>query len=147
MFFFISAKHLLNQNFCMDVFFNLNLINSLEYKILLPFIHYRKLMGVLARPQSTLAEIFRHSYLQSHLLTSPPTPQKSYLKFRNPRTTFENTPRCPPKYSIVREVHNFFQDVESSYFCYIGHHAKFRNPRITFEITPLFDPKMPQCGG
>jgi hypothetical protein len=30
--------------------------------------------------------------LQSHLQTSPPTPQKSYLKFRNPRTTFEITP-------------------------------------------------------
>ena len=56
-------------------------------------------MGVLAPgsaharpsdgPPSTLAEIFRHTCLQSHLQTSPPTPQKSYLKFRNPRTTFE----------------------------------------------------------
>ena len=37
--------------------------------------------------------------LQSHLQTSPPTLQKSYQKFRNPRTTFENTPlsgqKCP----------------------------------------------------
>ena len=43
-----------------------------------------------ARPPSTLAEIFRHPCLQSHLQTSPPTPQKSYQKFQNPRTTF-----CP----------------------------------------------------
>ena len=56
-------------------------------------------MGVLALrsatrdpplgPPSTLAEIFRYTSLQSHLQTSPPTPQKSYPKFRNPRTTFE----------------------------------------------------------
>jgi hypothetical protein len=32
--------------------------------------------------------------------TSPPTHQKSYSKFRNPKTTFENTPLCPPKYTI-----------------------------------------------
>ena len=42
-----------------------------------------------ARPPSTWAEIFRCMCLQSHLQTSPPTPQKSYPKFRNPRTTFE----------------------------------------------------------
>ena len=36
-------------------------------------------------PSSTLAEIFRHMCLQSHLQTSP----ISYPKFRNPRTTFE----------------------------------------------------------
>ena len=30
--------------------------------------------------------------LQSHLQTSLPTPQKSYPKFLNPRTTFQNTP-------------------------------------------------------
>ena len=56
-------------------------------------------MGVLAHrlrtldrslvPPSTQAEIFRHTCLQSHLQTSPPTPRKTYLKFRNPRTTFE----------------------------------------------------------
>ena len=43
-------------------------------------------------PPSTWAEISRHMCLQSHLQTSPPTPQKSYPKFRNPRTTFENNP-------------------------------------------------------
>jgi hypothetical protein len=39
---------------------------------------------------------------QSHLQTSPPNPQKSYAKFQNPRTTFENLTLCPAKYSIVR---------------------------------------------
>ena len=34
-------------------------------------------------------EILRHTCLQSHLQTSPPTPQKSYPKFRNLRKTFE----------------------------------------------------------
>ena len=34
-------------------------------------------------------ENFRHTCLQSHLQISPPTPQLSYPKFRNPRTTFE----------------------------------------------------------
>jgi hypothetical protein len=32
-----------------------------------------------------------------HLQTSPPTPQKSYTKFRNPRPTFENTPLSAQK--------------------------------------------------
>ena len=40
-------------------------------------------------PPSTWAKQFRRTCLQSHLQTSPPTPQKSYPKFRNPRTTFE----------------------------------------------------------
>ena len=35
---------------------------------------------------------------KGHLQTSPPTPQKSYPKFRNPRTTFENTPLTPHIY-------------------------------------------------
>ena len=30
------------------------------------------------------------------------TPQKSYRKFRNPGTNFENPPFCPAKYSIVQ---------------------------------------------
>ena len=56
-------------------------------------------MGVLAHRLRTLdrslvlpstrAEIFRRTCLQSHLQISPPTPQKSYQKFRNPRTNFE----------------------------------------------------------
>ena len=50
-------------------------------------------MGVLA-PGSAHA---RPSALQSHIQTSPTTPQKSYPKFRNPRTTFEITPLLRPK--------------------------------------------------
>ena len=57
-----------------------------------------------ARPPIDTRKKFRHTCLHSHLQTSPPTPQKSYQKFRNPRTTFENTPLCPPNYSIVRGV-------------------------------------------
>jgi hypothetical protein len=45
-----------------------------------------------------LADIDRHTCLQSHLQTSPRTSQNSYPKFRN----YENTPLCPPNYSIVR---------------------------------------------
>jgi hypothetical protein len=48
-------------------------------------------------PPSTGGEIFWRTCLQSHLETSPPTPHKSYLKFRYPRTTFENTPLVHPK--------------------------------------------------
>ena len=61
-----------------------------------------KPMGVLAHrlrtldrslfPPSAWAEIFWCTCLQSHLQTSPPTPQKSYLKFQNPWTTFDNSP-------------------------------------------------------
>ena len=64
-----------------------------------------KPMGIIAHrlrmldrplvPPSAWAEIFRRTCLQSHLQTSPQTPQKSYPKFRNPRTAFENTPLCP----------------------------------------------------
>ena len=48
-------------------------------------------------PPWTPAEICWRTCLQSHLQTSPPTYLKSYLKFRNPRTTFENTPLFRPK--------------------------------------------------
>ena len=84
-----------------------------------------------AQPPIDMSGNFRRMCLQSHLQTSPPTPQKAYPKFWNPRklpplsaqkchsagsrggpqflvvdlnpmTTFENTPLCPPKYSIVQ---------------------------------------------
>ena len=100
-------------------------------------------MGVLA-PVSAKDEIFRCMCLQNKPQKSPPTHLKSYPKFRNPWTTFENTPLCAPKYSIVHGVGgvpDFFQGVETSYFCYFGPHAKFRSPRTTFEITPLCAPK------
>jgi hypothetical protein len=34
-------------------------------------------------------------------ITAPPTYQKSYPKFWNPRATFENIPLCPPKYIYI----------------------------------------------
>ena len=43
--------------------------------------------GPSAQPPSALAEFFRHTCLQSCLQTSPPTPQKSYLKFQNSTTS------------------------------------------------------------
>ena len=49
-------------------------------------------MGVLAPGSAHArpwAEIVGRTCLQNHLRTSPPTPQKSYPKFRDPRTTFE----------------------------------------------------------
>ena len=39
-----------------------------------------------ARPPMDISRNKRRMFLQNHLQTSPPTPQKSYLKFRNPRT-------------------------------------------------------------
>jgi hypothetical protein len=50
----------------------------------------------LLGPPSTGTAICRHTCLQSDLQTSPPTPQKSYLKFWNPRTTFQNIPLFLP---------------------------------------------------
>jgi hypothetical protein len=80
-------------------------------------------MGVLAHrlrtldrslvPQSTQAEIFPRTCLQSHLKTPPPTPPKSYLKFWNPRTSY---PPFPAKNCIVQGVGGvpeFFFGLES----------------------------------
>jgi hypothetical protein len=50
---------------------------------------------------------------------------------------FENTPLCPPKYSIVwgeRGPLKFVWGLESSYFCELGAHAKFRNPKPSAQI-------------
>jgi hypothetical protein len=74
-----------------------------------------------ARPPITQAEIFRRTCMQSHLESSPTTPQESYQKFWNPMTTFQNTP-FPTKNCIVRGVRgvfNFFW-LDSQYFCYLG---------------------------
>ena len=46
-------------------------------------------LDVSARSPIDTSGNFRRTCLQSHLQTSPPTPQKSYPKFRNPRTNFE----------------------------------------------------------
>ena len=79
-----------------------------EYKIKFPLAP----MGVLTHrseqldpplsPPSTPAEIFRCTCRQSRLQTSSPTPQKSYLNFQNPRTTFEEKKSFPPKSCIVQ---------------------------------------------
>ena len=42
-----------------------------------------------ARPPSTLVEFFRACVWKLTFKKSPPTPQESYPKFWNPRTTFE----------------------------------------------------------
>ena len=42
-----------------------------------------------ARPPINLSGNISAHVSASHLRTSPPTPQKSYLEFRNPRTNFE----------------------------------------------------------
>ena len=55
------------------------------------------LMGVLAPPIDTSGN-FSSTCLQSHLTKSPPTPQNSYLKFQNFRTTPSgNIPLVHPK--------------------------------------------------
>ena len=48
-----------------------------------------RMLDPLLSPPSTPAEIVRRMCLQSHFQTSPPTPQKSYPKFWNPRIIFE----------------------------------------------------------
>ena len=94
-----------------------------------------------ARPPSTPAEFFRRTCLQSHLQTSPSTPQKSYPKFRNPRKTFL---KKPPFQLIVRGeggVPKFCFGLESFYFCVLEAHAKLLNHTI-FEFTPLVPQNM-----
>ena len=97
-------------------------LNCKNYDTSLNFRHYvtRRIyhikfplapMGVLvpgsahARP-STQPPIDTSGNIPAHMSAESPSnispnPQKSYPKFRNPRTTFGNTPLCPPNYSIV----------------------------------------------
>jgi hypothetical protein len=53
-----------------------------------------------ARPSDRPPIDIRRNFLAHMSAESPsnisPNPQKSYPKFRNPRTTFENTPLYPP---------------------------------------------------
>ena len=83
-------------------------------------------MGVLADgsawpPIDTSRNLLR-TCLQSHLKTSPPTPQKSYPKFQNPTTTFEifknknlKNENAPP-----RGVSEFFGGLISPFFVKIN---------------------------
>ena len=90
----------------------------------------RTLDGPLV-PPSTRAEIFQHTCLQSRLQTSPPTPQKSYLKFRNPRTNFEifkkklKNLKTPPR--GPGGVSEFFGGLISPFFCENKPPVKFQN--------------------
>ena len=83
-------------------------------------------------PPSTWAEFFRHTCLQSHLPTSPPTPQKSYPKFQNPRTNFEIfnfnfffKPKNDPQ--GARGGLQIFWGVNISFFCENKPPVKFQN--------------------
>ena len=122
------------------------MLDNVKGKICLTFISpARKGLGQ-KELQKCHSRRSRSSLRVSAHLTGPPnnTTLRSHIQRRNHRTTFENTPICPPKYSIVRwvgAVPDFFEGVESSYFCYLGPHAKFQNPRTTFENTPLCPPK------
>ena len=69
-----------------------------------------------------------------------PTAQKSYLKFRNSRTTCQKCnvwKKCgaPKNFGIV----------EFLYLCYMWPYIKFWNPRTIFKNIPLFLPK--RCVG
>ena len=71
---------------------------------------------------------FWHTCLQSHLQTSPPTPQKSYPKFRNPKTTFEifkKNLKTPPR--GPGGVSEFFGGLISPFLCENKPHVKFQN--------------------
>ena len=71
---------------------------------------------------------FRHTCLQSHLQTSPPTPQKSYPKFRDPRTTFEifkKKLKMPPQGAMGGL--QICWGVHISFFCKKKKPVKFQN--------------------
>ena len=96
-------------------------------------------MGVLAprspdQPPINTSGNLQCTYLQSHLQTSPPNPHKSYAKFQNPRTTFENSTLCPAKYSIVRGEWGSPKD-----FC--GHNLNM-NIRHIHRSTTLYNKEM-----
>ena len=101
-------------------------------------------------PMEDHRKILRVEYLSNHWLeltkiwnlrcADQTRLYKSFKWRQPPRTTFENTPLCPPKYSIVQV------GTESSYFCDLGPHAKFRNSTTTFQNTPPFRPKCHSAG-
>ena len=83
----------------------------------------------------------------NHLQKSSPTPQKSYPKFRNPRTTCENTHPVGPKMSCAGgRVSNFFLGWNPNIFYELEAHAKFRIPRTTFQPPPTMSPQKCQSG-
>jgi hypothetical protein len=75
-----------------------------------------------AQPPIEASEIFRPMYLQSHLQTSPPTPRKSYPKFRKPRTNFQifNLKKTKPKIAI-HAIHAIHASHPSEHLDYCKH--------------------------
>jgi hypothetical protein len=77
-------------------------------------------------PPSTSDELFCCTCLQNHLQTSSQTPQKSYAKFWNFRTTFENPPLCPHNaYVWVKEGLQKFVDCVILIFLLLAYVYKF----------------------
>jgi hypothetical protein len=116
-------------------------------------------MGVLApgsaharpsdQPPSTLVEIFRHTCLQSHLQTSHPTPQKSYLKFLNPRTTYENAPLTPNIFDSAggRGCPRIFLGFGILLFLLVRSPCTISEPYDNFWISPLSPQICDSAGG
>ena len=85
----------LNQKASFDLCCGLLFLNPALYTfctvgglVLMGFLAHRlRTLDRLLVSPSEWEEMFRCMCLQSHLQTSPRTPKKSYLKFRNPRTT------------------------------------------------------------
>ena len=95
-------------------------------------------IGVLAPVSEHAGPSAQHACLQSRLQTSPPTPQKSYLKFRNSTTSlswiFLILPDFPVKIGLIGGeggVPEIIFWLESSSLCYLGAHAKICNPMIS----------------
>jgi hypothetical protein len=62
-------------------------------------------LTVLLVPQWTWVEMFCHTCWQSHLQSSPQTPQKANKSFWNPKT-FENRHLYPAKYNFLQICQN-----------------------------------------
>ena len=102
----------------------------------------RTLDGPLV-PPSTQAEIFWLTCLQSHLQTPPPTPLKSDPKFRNPWTTFRNTPLSAQKLPSAggRGSPRICFEVGILLFLLVRSPCKISEPYDNFWIYPPCPPK------
>ena len=98
-------------------------------------------MGVLApgsaharpttrRPIDMSEKNSLHVFAKSPSNISPTALNSHIRSFGTLGQLLKIPPIFPPKYSIVQGVGgvpDLFEDVESSYFCYLGPHVKFRN--------------------
>ena len=78
-----------NPNFIVTLCSGVSVLETLRLVVYKLGLYREFLVGKVITDGSmkdNMLEIFRHTCLQSHLETSPPTPHKSYT---NPRTTFE----------------------------------------------------------